>query len=341
MKKSFLLFFFLFSIFSFSQRINEYEYVVIPEKFQFQRSPHEYQLNALLKCQLEEYGFKAFYSSELVNLRPEDRCLLVNANVINVSNIFMFKVMIEFTDCNNAVVYQAEIGGSKEKDRYDAFNEALDGSLKTVKLSKYTFEGVHSDLVFLDDQGQVAIVDEAKIKSEESNIEQDKLAQNKVDLDKSNEIKTAQKKANQTAMVKVRPIASKTSVSSSKANISNTEEVKPEVEQAKAIEKSVALEVPVKVTQPVKEEVKIPIVALEKKDTLEGVLLYAQAIPNGFQFVDTTPKIVLKLENTMQHNYFNADKKNGVVYMKNGGWVFEYFLDGELIVEKLNVKFCD
>ena len=84
MKKSFLLFFFLFSIFSFSQRINEYEYVVIPEKFQFQRSPHEYQLNALLKHRLEEYGFKAFYSSDIVNLRPEDRCLLLNANIINV-----------------------------------------------------------------------------------------------------------------------------------------------------------------------------------------------------------------------------------------------------------------
>jgi hypothetical protein len=69
--------------------------------------------------------------------------------------------------------------------------------------------------------------------------------------------------------------------------------------------------------------------------------LYAQAIANGYQLIDTTPKIVLTLLKTSAENYFIASNAtaNGIVLKKREDWVFEYYKDGKLISEKLLVKF--
>ncbi|MDB5127508.1 hypothetical protein [Mucilaginibacter sp.] len=69
--------------------------------------------------------------------------------------------------------------------------------------------------------------------------------------------------------------------------------------------------------------------------------LYAQAIANGYQLIDTTPKIVLTLLKTSAENYFIASNAttNGIVLKKSEDWFFEYYKDGKLISEKLLVKF--
>jgi hypothetical protein len=69
--------------------------------------------------------------------------------------------------------------------------------------------------------------------------------------------------------------------------------------------------------------------------------LYAQPIVNGYQLIDTTPKIVLTLLKTSAENYFIASNatNNGIVLKKNEDWFFEYYKDGKLISEKLLVKF--
>ena len=70
-------------------------------------------------------------------------------------------------------------------------------------------------------------------------------------------------------------------------------------------------------------------------------ILFAQPIPNGYQLVDTTPKVVLKMYKTSQQDSFTAvsDTKNGVVFKKGNDWYFEYYLNDKLVSEKLNIKF--
>ncbi|WP_273565925.1 hypothetical protein [Maribacter halichondriae] len=72
----------------------------------------------------------------------------------------------------------------------------------------------------------------------------------------------------------------------------------------------------------------------------EGVL-YAQEVENGYQLVDSTPKIRLKLLGTSMPDYYlvESDTRKGVVYKKNDTWFFEYYQDGQLTVEELNIKF--
>jgi allophanate hydrolase subunit 1 len=69
--------------------------------------------------------------------------------------------------------------------------------------------------------------------------------------------------------------------------------------------------------------------------------LYAQAIPNGYQVIDTTPKKVLTLLKTSIQDYFIAEAAatNGIVFKKNGEWYFEYYKDNKLISQKLEIKF--
>ncbi|MNE47315.1 hypothetical protein D3C80_1417150 [compost metagenome] len=69
--------------------------------------------------------------------------------------------------------------------------------------------------------------------------------------------------------------------------------------------------------------------------------LFAQPIPNGYQLVDKTPKVVLKIYKTSQPDYFTAqsETKNGAVIKKNGEWILEYYKDDKPVSEKLLIKF--
>ncbi|WP_431211488.1 hypothetical protein ACQ86N_37510 [Puia sp. P3] len=69
--------------------------------------------------------------------------------------------------------------------------------------------------------------------------------------------------------------------------------------------------------------------------------LYAQVTPNGYQLIDTTPKKVLTLLKTSAPDYYiaGAGGFNGVVFKKDGEWIFEYYKDDKLVSKKLEIKF--
>ena len=78
---------------------------------------------------------------------------------------------------------------------------------------------------------------------------------------------------------------------------------------------------------------------VEIKD--DSNILYAQEIPNGFQLVDNTPKIRLKLFRTSIPDVYVVKhaKDNGMVYKKDGKWYLEYYFGDTLKIEELNIKF--
>ena len=70
-------------------------------------------------------------------------------------------------------------------------------------------------------------------------------------------------------------------------------------------------------------------------------LLYAQPTATGFQLIDSTPKVIMKLFKTSQPNSFIAMKDNvqGSLILKDNQWYFEYYQNDKLISEKVAVKF--
>lgn len=109
------------------------------------------------------------------------------------------------------------------------------------------------------------------------------------------------------------------------------QEATPEDQLYKNVE-PVASEI--KKSEPVLKEAS----AGEQKD---GNMLYAQEIPGGFQLVDSSPKIKLKLYRTSIPDVFTVthEKDNGVVFKKDGKWYLEYVWGGQLKTEELNIKF--
>lgn len=69
---------------------------------------------------------------------------------------------------------------------------------------------------------------------------------------------------------------------------------------------------------------------------------YAQPLADGYQLVDSTPKIRMKLVNTSREDTYIAlvdGQARGTVFLSDGIWVHEYFEGGTLHRQALSIKF--
>jgi hypothetical protein len=84
----------------------------------------------------------------------------------------------------------------------------------------------------------------------------------------------------------------------------------------------------------------VPVPASSAVVEITGTL-YAQVTPNGYQLIDTSPKKILTLLKTSMQDYYIAEAgpSSGVVFKKEGEWIFEYYKDNKLVSQKLEIKF--
>jgi len=77
-------------------------------------------------------------------------------------------------------------------------------------------------------------------------------------------------------------------------------------------------------------------------DLKDPNLLYAQPTESGYQLIDKTPKVVMKLFKTSQPNVYIATKDNvqgSLILKEDGQWYFESYQNDKLVSEKIVVKF--
>ncbi|QOG03716.1 hypothetical protein [Flavobacterium sp. MDT1-60] len=82
-------------------------------------------------------------------------------------------------------------------------------------------------------------------------------------------------------------------------------------------------------------------VATPVADVSDPNLLYAQPTENGYQLIDKTPKVIMKLLKTSRPDSFIAikDGVQGTLNAKDNQWFFEYYQNDKLVSEKVSVKF--
>ena len=68
-------------------------------------------------------------------------------------------------------------------------------------------------------------------------------------------------------------------------------------------------------------------------------LLYAQPVKNGFQLVDSSPKVVYTIQSTSLIDVYFIKDKNGIIFKQNGKWFLEYYYNNDLIKRDLNINF--
>ena len=117
-------------------------------------------------------------------------------------------------------------------------------------------------------------------------------------------------------------------------------EAPPIPETPETPEKDIVVAVPPATVVQEKEQVVqkiVPSVPAVNDDSL----WYAQEISNGFQLVDSSPKVRLRIYQTQKKGIFLAksEEHEGIVYEEQGSWYFDYYQDGLLMHQTLNIKF--
>jgi hypothetical protein len=123
----------LFGFSCFSQSINDYTAVLIPLKYDFQKEQNQFRLQTLIKINLQNLGFQAFYSNEAIPSEITDRCKLLTLDLIEEKGFLMTKLFVVFRDCYGMEILKSEVGKSREKEFDEAYKEALNNAFKSIE----------------------------------------------------------------------------------------------------------------------------------------------------------------------------------------------------------------
>lgn len=125
----------------FSQNLNEYQYVIVPTKFNDFSVENEYRLNTITKFNLEKMGFIAYYEnsaipSEILN----QRCDVLTVDVVKDNKLLLTRVFITFKDCYGKIIHRSAVGKTKEKEFKIAYPKALDEAFKSLFALNYKYK---------------------------------------------------------------------------------------------------------------------------------------------------------------------------------------------------------
>lgn len=299
--------------------LNEYKYVVVPKKFDNFKEENKYQTSTLVKHLFTQKGFSAVWDDAMPDDLVKNRCLGLYVALGDKSSMFTTKTTIVLNDCNKQEIFASIEGKSKEKEYRKSYAEAINIAMSSFDGLNYKYDGRPQSnepitVSFKDDVKNLEEEEKASLKAKNRDsavILQEATTERQTY--KSKEPKESEYKKAQKTEPPVEQIATKEEQSFKSMEPVSTDIKKSEVEKAvaKALTAGVA------------------------------TTLYAQTLVNGFQLVDSTPKIQLTIRKTSIPDYYLAEGegKNGVVYGKSEKWYFEYYSGDQLIVEELNIKF--
>lgn len=128
------------SIYSQIEKLNEYKYVIVEDKFDFLKKSDQYQTSSLTKFLLQKNGFNVFLSNEeLPKDLLKDRCKVLTVSIIDDSSMFSTKSHIVFKDCFDKVLYTSQIGKSKQKEYKKAYHESIRRAYRSMADFKYAY----------------------------------------------------------------------------------------------------------------------------------------------------------------------------------------------------------
>lgn len=113
------------------ERLSAFDYVVVPDRFDFQYERDQYQINSLLKFLFNKHGFHAFFPSELPDV---SRCDGLYAEIEQVNGFVWTEVSIRLLDCDGILFYQTKSGRSKLKDFAKAYSESIRMAFESIEI---------------------------------------------------------------------------------------------------------------------------------------------------------------------------------------------------------------
>ncbi len=120
--------------------LNNYKYIIVPNKFEFQKEDNAYNLNKLSQFLFNKYGFEALMEGDEypVDLATNG-CLGLQSDVLKEPGMFKTKLKVVLKDCSGKTVYTSGIGESREKEYYVAYNKAIRMAFSSFENLNYNY----------------------------------------------------------------------------------------------------------------------------------------------------------------------------------------------------------
>lgn len=143
MKKYILLFLLLISFSGYAQNsINNYKYVLVPEKFGFLKEKDQYRLNTLAKFLLQDKGFTPYFdNAELPTEIANNKCNALQVEILEKNGMFSTNLTLLLKDCKGNIIFKSKEGKSREKEFKASYNLALRDAFTSLDEVKYVYNG--------------------------------------------------------------------------------------------------------------------------------------------------------------------------------------------------------
>jgi hypothetical protein len=134
---------FVFSISNcFAQSVNDYQYLVIPSLFSFQKSTNQYGIQSLAEAYFKEKGFAVL--QEAAGLPTEinsNKCKAMYVLMTEKSSMFSTKIKVFIKDCDGKILAESNEGISNEKQYDLVYKQAVRAALTSFSDFKYSYQG--------------------------------------------------------------------------------------------------------------------------------------------------------------------------------------------------------
>ncbi len=112
--------------------LNDYKYVIVEKQFHFQSEPNQYDLQRLVRFELEKLGFVVLLEGEgLPDELKKDICLALTTD-ITARGALRTKAIVRLMNCSGELVYQSGDGISKEKEFRRVYQLAIQKAFDTM-----------------------------------------------------------------------------------------------------------------------------------------------------------------------------------------------------------------
>ena len=121
-------------------KLENYQYIIVPNQFDFVNTVDAYQTSSLTKFLLQKNGFPVYLSNETIpDSLSENKCAALIVTIKDDSSMLQTKSYFEAKDCFGKVIYTSGVGKSKFKDYKKAYHESIRKAHKTMTDFKYSY----------------------------------------------------------------------------------------------------------------------------------------------------------------------------------------------------------
>ncbi len=297
-------------------QLNDYKYVIVPKKFEDFKKENQHLTSTLVKHLFTQKGFNTIYDDAIPDELHNNGCLGLRVDLKNLSSMFTTKVKLILEDCNGNSIFMTQEGRSKEKKYKVAFNKAITQAFNSIEALNYAYvEKPGEETVTLNFKNDVkTLKDETQVEKQTGNLNQNPSVQQEATLENQSFKSIAPKNSTYEKGTLKKETVVKQVATPTEQRYSDKTPVASNIQKA---------------SDAVTEKINATMV------------LYAQELPNGYQLIDSSPKIVMTLFKTSMKDVYAAKQgaTNGLVFKKGEKWFFDYTQDEKLIQQELNIKF--